>query len=260
MNEMNEIPCIFSLIKVLHGSVCFFDFELEYFTHVKQELNDESTKRGLEMNQKKTKIMTNKEKEPIMIGNTQISYTDEYIYLGQTIAFENRLKEEVHRRITLAWSKYWSLKKIMKGNISDKTKGDVLRMCVFPTLTYGCQTWAPTQREIQKIAVTQNQMQRSSLNIKKEDKVQTGNITKRLKIKRIENIIRKLKFKWAGHLMRADNNKWSKITTEWIPLDKKRNKGRQRRRWMDEIRKEAGKGWTTRTIMKKEWKMLCKKL
>ncbi|XP_073984753.1 uncharacterized protein [Rhodnius prolixus] len=44
------------------------------------------------------------------------------------------------------------------------------------------------------------------------------------------------KWRWAGHVSRARNT-WTNSVTEWSPLDKKRNRGRQFLRWRDEIRK-----------------------
>ena len=37
-----------------------------------------------------------------------------------------------------------------------------------------------------------------------------------------ERMVRQ-KWKWAGHLMRVDDNRWTKKTTEWRPRITKRN-------------------------------------
>ncbi|KAI5749413.1 hypothetical protein M8J76_007135 [Diaphorina citri] len=222
------------------------------------ELRVRSKLRGLEININKTKLMTNREKKKIMLGEEELKYEDAYVYLGQTIVMRKHLDEEIHRRINLAWKKYWSLKKIMKGNLSVKLKGQVLQTCIFPTLIYGCQAWAMTKAHQRKLACAQNKIMRSILGIKLEQKIRTKDIEKRLAVKRVENIAAELKLKWAGHMMRTQDNRWSKAITEWIPRDRKRNRGRQKKRWKDEIVERAGPTWMRRTRNKVEWRELCK--
>ncbi|GBP28949.1 Craniofacial development protein 2 [Eumeta japonica] len=81
------------------------------------DLASESAKFGLKLNPEKTKIMTNGKKDPVTVEQTQISYVDEYIYLGQLISPEDNINKEVERRIAKGWKKYWGAKEIMK----DKT-------------------------------------------------------------------------------------------------------------------------------------------
>ncbi len=51
----------------------------------------------------------------------------------------------------------------------------------------------------------------------------------------IKKKIKKLKWLWAGHIMRRTDNRWTKRVTEWQPRNSKRSQGRQRIRWRDEI-------------------------
>lgn len=223
-------------------------------------LNQSSIKRGLKMNPSKTKVMTNSEKTKILLDNIEMEYVNEYVYLGQLISTKDREKQEISRRINLAWKKYWSLKNIVKGDHNINIKTQVLQSCILPTLTYGCQTWALTQANRNKIATTQNKMQRSLLNIKKEQKIKNIEIDNRLKTKRAEKIVQKLKFKWAGHVARSNEEKWSKKATDWIPLDMKRNRGRQKKRWIDEIRKKFGTLWQRAARDRVKWKEITKNL
>ena len=54
----------------------------------------------------------------IKIDGQKIEVIGAVMYLGQLIALENDTTEEVNRRITLAWSKLWSLKNITKDPFS----------------------------------------------------------------------------------------------------------------------------------------------
>lgn len=88
-------------------------------------------------------------------------------------------------------------------------------------------------------------MERSILNIKIKDKVRLTTITKETKIIHVKYKIKKLKCKWAGHLMKSKIEKWAKEVTEWCPRYNKKNRGRQYCRWEDDIKKV--KNWVRKT-------------
>lgn len=69
------------------------------------------------MTLEKTKIMsTESSSTKISIDGREIESVKEIPYLGQLIAFENKMEKEINRRIGLAWKKYWTLRHIFKGN------------------------------------------------------------------------------------------------------------------------------------------------
>ncbi|KAK6760946.1 hypothetical protein RB195_022136 [Necator americanus] len=45
--------------------------------------------------------------------------------------------------------------------------------------------------------------------------------------------VSKAKHRWAGHIMRRIDNRWTKRTLEWIPRDAKHPRGRPPKRWGD---------------------------
>ncbi|GBP44639.1 ATP-dependent DNA helicase Q5 [Eumeta japonica] len=109
-----------------------------------QNLASESNKVGLEMNTSKTKIMTNSIETPISIEGQNIEYVKEYIYLGKLTSFHsNRNKNEVDRRVNLAWRNYWAQKEILKGDYSLKMKKIIMDSCILPTLTYSRRDGQP---------------------------------------------------------------------------------------------------------------------
>ena len=58
-----------------------------------RDLDTVNRKIGLTMNTSKTKIMTNAKVTPIHIRGEQIEYVTDYIYLGQTLSFQNSAKK-----------------------------------------------------------------------------------------------------------------------------------------------------------------------
>ncbi len=206
------------------------------------ELEEAGDKAGLEMNLQKTKILkTNEQNIDIEIKGNKIEVVENVIYLGQLISYQNKTTKEVNRRITLTWNKFWSLKGILKNRIPNNLKSAVFNMCLVPSLIYGSQTWAMTTKQKNRVRVTQNALERAILGINKRDRVRITKIKNQLKNNTdvLEKIYRQ-KWKWAGHLMRQMDDRWTKSCTNWYLSYMKRKKGRQLKRWDDDIVKITG--------------------
>lgn len=226
-------------------------------TEMLEELVRESDKVGLQMNMSKTKVMTNKEKLPIIVNDNTIDYVEEYTYLGQIISPKDLTTKEVENRTSIAWKRYWSFKEIMKNPcIPINAKKRVFNSCILPSMTYGCQTWSLTKHNMHKLEVCQHNIERSMLNIKLRDKIKLKIIRKQTKTTDVKYCIRKLKWKWTGHMIRNKKDKWTKDITEWCPRQNKRKRGRQRRRWEDDIVRVAGATWMRKAHDRKLWKSL----
>ncbi|GBP47781.1 Retrovirus-related Pol polyprotein from type-2 retrotransposable element R2DM; Endonuclease [Eumeta japonica] len=133
------------------------------------DLASESAKVGLQLNPEKTKVMTNGNKSSINVGESQISYVEDYIYLGQLISPKDNINKEIERRIANSWKRYWSLREVMKDkNLHISTKSKLFNTCILPILMYGSQTWAITENTTNKIASCQRAMERSMIGVKKE--------------------------------------------------------------------------------------------
>ncbi|CAF4752853.1 unnamed protein product [Pieris macdunnoughi] len=214
-----------------------------------QQLSNESAKAGLSMNLTKTKIMTNAQltvnNEQIIVNNEPIEYVNGYIYLGQLISADDCMNKEIERTITNTWKRFWSLREIMKDTDMPMTgKKKKFETCIIPCLLYGCQTWALTERQENKLKVCQNAMERSILGIKRRDRVKLQEIKKKTKFKNVHTIYRQLKWRWTGHMLRESTEKWTRIVTEWYPRYTRRKRGRQTKRWEDDSNKIAGQVWT----------------
>lgn len=235
--------------------------DLEELKTMLSELKVESQKHGLHMNMSKTNILTKEEIGSLEINGEEIKKTDETIYLGQIISCEKEMLKEVERRVKIGWNKYWAMKKIFKSmRVKKETKVKALKMCVFPAIIYGCQTWALTKKAYKKLDVTQYQMMRSILNIRRMDKISNKRINNVLKMGDLSKIARQLKWRWAGHVTRMNNRRWAKKLTEWIPRSNKRRRGRKKTRWYDEFKKRVGANWQTIGRDREEWEKIVKEL
>ena len=121
-------------------------------------------------------------------------------------------------------------------------------------MTYGAETWTRTKQLEHKLQVAQRAMERRMMNITIRDKVRNSEIRKQTQVKDIILKIKEAKWRWAGHLMRRDDNRWTKRMTEWQPRCGKRGRGRQKLRWRDDITSYAGTTWTRLAQDRKQWK------
>ena len=221
-------------------------------------LNEESRKIGLEMHKGKTKFMTNfQTTESVEIDSEPIEKVECYTYLGKEIRMEDTTKEEVLRKIKTGWRCFG----MNKGILCDKSipiplRRRVFNQCIIPAMTYGAETWSITKELEQKLLATQRAMERRMLNISIRDRISCKDIRKMTGVKDILVKIKEMKWKWAGHIARIKDNRWTKRLTEWQPRIGRRRRGRQKRRWRDEIEAGHGKTWTRTAQDRTRWKML----
>ncbi len=154
----------------------------------------ESEKVGFSINFSKTKIMTNiSQFKEIRVCKNVIEVVSGYKYLGQTMSLENWTKNELKIRRANAWKAFWAQSKIMRGKMNLKSKIKILESTVYPTLTYGAQTWTCIATQIQKVTTTQHAMLRIITGTWLKDKIHISELYNITKTKNLANFIGKLK-------------------------------------------------------------------
>ena len=209
------------------------------------DINEESKRVGLKMNKAKTKILLNSKAsaKSITIDAEELERVNEYIYLGQLITPGKGNEPEIRRRITIGWKAFAKYKDILNSKTPMSLKRKVYDSCILPSMTYGCEKWKLNKRTEQLLRIAQRAMERSMLRITIRDRKNSIWIREQTKIKDIIKYIKQQKWRWAGHVARREDNRWSKRLMEWCPLDCKRSRKRPETRWRDDIREFAGMAW-----------------
>ena len=200
--------------------------------------------------------MTNRDKKQISMQSIPIEYVEHYIYLGHLISFKSCTDREIDRRVKSTWNKYWAMKEVFKARLPTKLKTKAMNICLAPCLTYACQTWPLKKSHLHKIQICQRSLERSYMNIKLKDKIKNTTIREKTKAKDIAEQVKTLKWKWAGHIQRVTDNRWSQRVTNWYPIYKKRRRGRPCKRWSDDIAETAGPLWTRLALDRACWSRL----
>ncbi len=90
----------------------------------------------------------------IRINGAKLSRVSKYRYLEQTSKFNNNMDRVVRERISNAWKSFWKNKIFLKSKIKTKLTIKILDSCVMSVLTYGAQTWSPTNKQVQSLTTT----------------------------------------------------------------------------------------------------------
>jgi len=199
---------------------------------------------GLEINSQKTFIMTNSTKTKISLSGSELKYAEEVTYLGQVISFHDMTNKEIKKRKELCWKGYWKLKRIFRGNFSIDQKIKILDKCIYPIITYGCQSWIFTKKCNNFLEILQRRLLRAIIKVKLKDKVTNASLMARTSSKSLLSKARKLKWNWGGgHLARLRTERWTTKLINWYPRGRKRKKGKPSMRWEHEFVNYAGPQW-----------------
>ena len=153
----------------------------------------------------------------IKLDETEITKVEEYKYLGQMVSFSDKTSKELKIRRANAWKAFWAQRKILLSKMKLSTKMRIFNSTILPIMSYGSQTWATTKKQLKKLNTTLHSMLRKILGIRLKDKVSLAKIRAKTKFKNITIITKKLKYLYAGHVQRSDEERWNKILTNWFP-------------------------------------------
>ena len=133
-------------------------------------VKEESERKGLSINRKKTFCMVISKKNQIncclKIDDEQIKQVTKFNYLGSMLTSDGRSVTEIRRRIAIAKESFERLSKILKcRTMSIDTRLRVLNCYVLPILMYGCESWIITPELEKKLKATEMWMLRRMLRI-----------------------------------------------------------------------------------------------
>src|SRR6266481_2800602 len=134
---------------------------------------------------------------------------------------ENDLMPELLRRRRAGWAALGSIRTVTKAARDPKLRADLFNTTVLPALCYGSETWALTKLLENKLRTSQAALERSlvgiTLSAQRQRQLHNVDIRNMSKVKDALYYADRSKHRWAGHLMRQTDNRWSTSTLLWIP-------------------------------------------
>ncbi len=169
----------------------------------------------------------------------ELEQVQQYQYLGSTVTEDGKIKDEIRRRIGKAKTKFWESKELLRRNINIELKKKMLKCYVFPVLGYGCETWHFTNETCRRLKAFEMWCYRRMQRISWRERVTNKEVLKRAHTKRtLLQDLTKRKMRYAGHLMRGSVGQIANTILEGT-IEGVRSRGKQRIKWIDDI-----KNWT----------------
>uniref|UniRef100_A0A0K0D471 Uncharacterized protein n=1 Tax=Angiostrongylus cantonensis TaxID=6313 RepID=A0A0K0D471_ANGCA len=82
------------------------------------------------------------------------------------------------------------------------------------------------------------------------DGIRSSDLLQRSKIKDAVLYAKPSKIRWAGHVMRMNDNRWTRAVSDWIPRDDKRTAERPQTRWSEFFTKSRKERYDVRRVSK----------
>ncbi|KAK6763479.1 hypothetical protein RB195_023977 [Necator americanus] len=245
------------------------------------ELNETGKRIGLRINRKKTQFMKNAHCEDggVQLEGSQIVETPSYVYLGRSMNMENDLKEELNRRMRAAWAAFAAVREATDQLTDHDLRAHLFDSTVLPALCYAAETWADTAATSRKLLTTHRALERCLLKFNRRTQhlagLRSSDLRGMSRLRDPAEYVSKTKHRWAGHIMRRIDDRWTKRTLEWISRDAKRPRARPPTRWgdvfptrMDQLRAQLDTAegprqrhsrslrtsWMTMARERREWK------
>ena len=116
------------------------------------KVKEESEKVGLKLNIQKMKIMASGPITSWEIDGETVETLSDFILRGSKITADGDCSHEIKRRLLLGRKVMTNLDSIFKSrHIALPTKVHLLKVIVFPVVTYGCESWTMKKAECRRI-------------------------------------------------------------------------------------------------------------
>ena len=210
-------------------------------------LDRTTTRYKMEIGPDKTKVMKNKPngfQRDIKIKGQRLE-VENFKYLGAIISNEGS-KPEILSRIAQTTTALSRLKIIERDkNISLASKVKLMRTLILSTFLYACESWTLTADTERRIKALEMRCYRRLLNISYNDHVMNEEVCNRIQNAigvhdDILTMVKKRKLRWYGHISRSSG--MAKTILQGT-VKGARRRGRQKKRWEDNIKEWTGMGF-----------------
>ena len=208
-------------------------------------LDKTSTTYGMQISAEKTKLMTNNTNgisSNIRVNGEKLETVQSFKYLG-AIVTEERSMPEIRSRIAHTIAALTKLKIIWDDkNIDLSSNIRLLRSLIMSILLYSCETWTLSAEIERKIQTVEMRRFRRLLGISHKDHITNEDVRSRIwkaigSYEELLSTVKRRKMKWYGHVTRASG---LAKTVLQCTVRGERRRGRQRKRWEDNIRDWTG--------------------
>ncbi|KAE9414907.1 hypothetical protein Angca_009206, partial [Angiostrongylus cantonensis] len=136
-----------------------------------------------------------------------------------------------------AWGAFKSIEDVVKRIRKNELRAHLCDSAVLPALTYASETWLLRKQDEKSLGVVERAIAMTMLVVCRftqvRDGIRSSDLRQRSTIKDAVLYAKQSKIRWAGHVMRMNDNRWTRAVSDWIPRDVKRTAGRPPTRWSE---------------------------
>ncbi|KAE9420380.1 hypothetical protein Angca_009629, partial [Angiostrongylus cantonensis] len=120
-----------------------------------------------------------------------------------------------------AWGAFKSIENVVKRTTNTRLHAHLFDSTVLPALTYASETWSLPKQDERSLSIIERAVVRTMLGVSRftqvRDGIRSSDLRQRSKIKDAVLYAKQSKIRWAGHVMRMNDNRWTKAASDWIP-------------------------------------------
>ncbi|VDM61400.1 unnamed protein product [Angiostrongylus costaricensis] len=143
-------------------------------------------------------------------NGSNISECSSYVYLGREINVINNLAPELSRRKRAAWEAIKSIDDVVKTIKNAQLRAHIFDSTTLPALTYTSEICWPRKQDERSLSVIERAVERTMLEVSRSTQVKDGirssDLRQRSKIKDAVLYAKRSNIRWAGHVMRMNDN------------------------------------------------------
>ncbi|KAE9419886.1 hypothetical protein Angca_003293, partial [Angiostrongylus cantonensis] len=113
-----------------------------------------------------------------------------------------------------AWGALKSIEDVVKRTKNTRVRAYLFESTVLPALTYASETWSLRKQDERSLSVIERAVERAMLRVSRftqvEDEIRSSDLRQRSKIKDAVLYAKQSKIRWAGHVMRMNDNRWTR--------------------------------------------------
>ncbi|KAE9417272.1 hypothetical protein Angca_005852, partial [Angiostrongylus cantonensis] len=118
-----------------------------------------------------------------------------------------------------AWRAFKNIEDVVKRTKNAQLCAHLFDSTVLPALTYASETWSLRKQD--ELSVIERAVERTMLGVSRlaqiRDGIRSSDLRQRSKIKDAALYAKQSKVRWAGHVMRMNDNRWTRAVSDWIP-------------------------------------------
>ncbi|KAE9415162.1 hypothetical protein Angca_003624, partial [Angiostrongylus cantonensis] len=118
-----------------------------------------------------------------------------------------------------AWGAFKSIEDVVKRTKNTRLRAHLFDSTVLPALTYASETWSLRKQDERSLSVIERAVERTMLGVSRFTQVRDGircsDLRQRSKIKGAVIYAKQSKVRWAGHVMRMNDNRWTRAVSYW---------------------------------------------